>query len=281
MWRSRSKQRGPSLQTRYRWLWVYVLSLFMLGAQARFPSLLGLEENIRGRLAPVYRLLSAPARYYDNLQLDSGSKQELLQENTSLQQQVLTLQSHMQRFDALEYENHALKTLLHRYERYHPDTIVARLTPIYQHEASPSVWIDRGSLDGIHEGQPVVDALGLLGVIESVTERNAQVILLTDPRMVVPAALQRAHLQGLVHGNGFGQPLLMKHVPTTADVQKGDFVVTSGQGGRLPPNLRIGEVIQIQKTPNHEFFEVLVVPKSRLVHNIFVVVLAESQENAS
>ena len=73
----------------------------------------------------------------------------------------------------------------------------------------------------------------------------------------------------------------MKHIPTTSDVQVGDFVVTSGQGGRLPPNLRIGEVAQIQKTANHEFFEVLVVPKSRLVHNIFVVVLAESPDDAS
>ena len=115
------------------------------------------------------------------------------------------------------------------------------------------IIINRGSSDGIREGMPVVTNQGLVGRVDAVIADAARVQLLTDPGVAVNARLQAAQTDGLVTGSVTGD-LKMSMISQDASVESGDVVFTSGLGGDYPPNLLIGQVLNVRKR-DYELFQ--------------------------
>jgi rod shape-determining protein MreC len=128
-------------------------------------------------------------------------------------------------------------------------------TVVYQ---SPNIWysiitIDRGSSSGIHVNDPVVDGEGLLGKVTEVASDSAQVSLITDSAVEVTARISATGTVGMVQPE-VGEPgrLLMSYLESTAGVQPGDYVVTSGTvasaGQSLyPKGIPIGQVTSVNE----------------------------------
>jgi rod shape-determining protein MreC len=124
------------------------------------------------------------------------------------------------------------------------------------YQRSPSSWfqtalINRGSSDGIRVDQPVVNEAGLVGRVKSVSDGNAQILLLTDETFGVSAKVAKTDDPGVI-GPVQGTPgdLLLDLVPKAGDVAVGDLVITAGTTtARLPspfpPGIPIGEVKRI------------------------------------
>ena len=125
------------------------------------------------------------------------------------------------------------------------------------YQRSPSSWyqtamINKGSSDGVRVDQPVVNESGLVGRVKSVSDGNAQIVLLTDEDFGVSAKVARTQDPGVI-GPVQGTPgdLLLDLVPKAGDVRKGDLVITAGTTtARLrspfPPGIPIGEVKRIE-----------------------------------
>jgi rod shape-determining protein MreC len=123
---------------------------------------------------------------------------------------------------------------------------------------SPSVWyvtvtIDAGSGAGIHVNDPVVNAEGLVGRVAQVASDGAQVDLITDSSMGVSARLARNGSTGIVQPK-VGDPgdLLLQYLPSTAQPNPGEYVVTSGtvssrDDSLYPPGLLIGQVTSVNE----------------------------------
>ena len=99
---------------------------------------------------------------------------------------------------------------------------------------SPSTWystveINKGSSDGVQPDQPVVNGEGLVGKVESVSDGNAIVMLLTDQDFGVSAKAARSGEPGSIDP-AVGAPgdLLLELVPHGKDVKKGEHIVTAG-----------------------------------------------------
>jgi rod shape-determining protein MreC len=112
----------------------------------------------------------------------------------------------------------------------------------------------------------------LIGTVTEVLDDVAWVTLISDPTSAVSATVQASKVQGIVAGSTDGT-LTMEFVDRTADVTKGDLVVTSAVGGSYPPGELVGEVVDVEQTPQELFKSVTVQPLADLSHIESVIVL--------
>jgi rod shape-determining protein MreC len=121
------------------------------------------------------------------------------------------------------------------------------------------VIINVGSNDGILRGMPVVTNQGLIGRVDAVIADAARVQLITDPASSVNVRLQNAETEASLVGSVTGD-LTLELIPQDINVQPGDLVLTSGLGGGYPPDLIIGQVVNIRSRDFDLFQQATVQP---------------------
>ena len=92
--------------------------------------------------------------------------------------------------------------------------------------------INVGSDDGVEPFDAVVNGQGLVGRVESVTATASQVQLLTDQKSYVDAMIVPGRAEGLAAGSVTGG-VTLQYVEKSEEVEKGQFVVTSGRSGSV------------------------------------------------
>ena len=124
---------------------------------------------------------------------------------------------------------------------------------------SPTVWyatvrVDKGSDDGVRVGHPVINEEALIGRVTEVFGGAAQVTLITDTTMKVPARAGPRGEFGIVEPSSAGNPndLVMTFTNPGARISTGDRVVTRGtepddrNESLYPVGLPIGRVTRIE-----------------------------------
>lgn len=102
--------------------------------------------------------------------------------------------------------------------------------------------LDAGKANGVKPGQAAIDTRGMIGRIFLAGEHTAWVILLSDLNSRVPVTIEPSHARAILAGDNAKAPGL-DTLAQGAIVKEGDQVVSSGDGGILPPGLAIGTVI--------------------------------------
>jgi rod shape-determining protein MreC len=128
----------------------------------------------------------------------------------------------------------------------------------------PSAWsrtliIDKGSRDGLSQGQPAVVPDGVAGQVVEVAAHYAKVLLITDPNNAVDALVQRSRARGIVKG-GEGGSCLLDYAMRKDEIRVGDTIVTSGLDGVYPKGLRVGSVTSVSRRHSGMFQDVVVSP---------------------
>jgi len=114
--------------------------------------------------------------------------------------------------------------------------------------------IDRGSKDGLDEGMVVLSKSGsLVGVVSLVYEEFAWFRLISDPNNAVNIAVltggeEASEARGVALGD-LRSRLSLEMLPTAAQIQEGDLVITSGLGGNYPRTLLLGSVTSVEEKP--------------------------------
>lgn len=109
-----------------------------------------------------------------------------------------------------------------------------------------TVIVNRGSIDGVREGMPVVSSAGVVGRVVRVASSSSRLLLMTDNASAIAATVQRSRARGVVKGKS-GQRCSLDFSQRGEDVKVGDIIVTSGIGGVFPKSLPIGEVTMVKK----------------------------------
>jgi rod shape-determining protein MreC len=106
------------------------------------------------------------------------------------------------------------------------------------------VQIARGSAQGIKDNMAVISSDGCaVGVVVNVSTNFSQVMSLLHRQSIVSASLKKSGDIGSVEWDGKDpRYLLMKKVPKTADIKKGDTVLTSPVSFNFPPGHMIGTI---------------------------------------
>jgi rod shape-determining protein MreC len=103
--------------------------------------------------------------------------------------------------------------------------------------------LDAGADNGAKAGQAVLDDKGMIGRVYLTGKRTAWVVLLTDINSRIPVTIAPGSVQAILAGDNSATPRLALVEPDAA-VKVGDQVVSSGDGGLLPPGLPVGTVVK-------------------------------------
>jgi rod shape-determining protein MreC len=106
---------------------------------------------------------------------------------------------------------------------------------------------------------PVVTNQGLIGRVDAVIADAARVQLITDPASAINIRLQNADTDAVLIGSVTGD-LSLDMISQEVTVESGDVVLTSGLGGGYPPDLIVGQVLNVRKRDFELFQQATVQP---------------------
>ncbi len=169
-----------------------------------------------------------------------------------------------------------LEGLLELRERAPTPTLAARVvasgtSPYFR---VTRIVLDRGA-DEVAPGMAVIAPDGLVGRIQRVYGRYADVTLAVDPQAAVDVVLPRTGSRGVLRGVGAENAYSCKisYLLRSEEVQPDDLVVTSGLGGVFPRDVPVGRVRRIEKSEYGMYQEVEVAPAVDFSHLTSVIVV--------
>jgi len=204
----------------------------------------------------------------------------LQEENQQLRARQLLQEVRLQKLYALEAENTRLRELLNSASKVGEQVLIGELLAVDQDPFRRRVLLNKGSDAGVFEGQPLLDAYGVLGQVVEVTPFTSSALLITDPSHAIPVQVNRNGLRAIVLGTGEADRLEIPHIPNNADIQVGDLLITSGLGRRFPPGYPVATVIEFEKDPSLPYARVVAEPAAHLERSreVLLVSLQDTAE---
>ena len=212
-------------------------------------GLVGVQEWFATRSEAIQEFLAAPR---DLVTLRTRNA-ELEAQVSQLQAQVIDLQQRVNETEIL--------SALVDFSRASPESSY-KAASVIGRDPSPFlhyIIINRGSNEGIQRGMPVVTNEGLVGRVDAVIADAARVQLITDPISSVNVHLKNANTDAVLSGSVTGD-VSLDLISQDATVNAGDLILTSGLGGGFPPDLIVGQVVNIRKLPAELFQQATVQP---------------------
>lgn len=238
------------------------------------PRVERLRAAVIDRIVPSFEWALAPVTGITNLVADFQSYARLAEQNRDLRRELQQMKAWKEAALQLEQENAKLLGLNN--VRLDPElTFVTGV--VLTDSGSPfrqSVLLNVGTADGIVDGWPVMDGIGLVGRISGVGRDTARVLLLTDTTSRIPVVIQPSGLRAILTGdNSLSPPIDFIENPDL--VRPGDRVVSSGDGELFPADLLVGHVAlgsdrryRVRLTADYERLEFLRVLRSHPAERI-------------
>lgn len=222
----------------------------------------GLAQRVT---SPIRGAFNALGSGISNTIADLQQFGELREQNAVLRADVAELEATVARMQSAAQENELLREAL-GFVGEHPEYVVVT-APVLARDSLDvleTIIIDRGASSGIRVGMAVVANGSLAGRITSVTDTSADVLPVYSVMSSVSVVAQgpESTADGILDGKGAGS-LVMRRIEPTQPVAVGDFVVTSGLGGRFPRGIPIGRVRSIERSAATIFREAAVDPFNR------------------
>ncbi len=203
-------------------------------------------DHARARLSdwvsPVLEDVRAPLagieRWIDSI----GTVFSVYQENLRLRQENNELRRWQNVALSLERRMGRYELLLHAVPNPELPSVAARVIGLSSHPFVKTMILNAGTQQGVAAGQAVVDDRGLIGRIYLAGERTSWVILLTDLNSRIPVVIEPSHHRAILAGDNTPAPNLETD-ERGGPVKAGDRVISSGDGGQLPPDLPVGIVV--------------------------------------
>ncbi len=241
------------------------LSLVLMTVDHRQHHLDSVRAALSVAVYPLQWLVDLPVSTGEWFRESLATRRDLQEENASLRTQQLVLNTQLQKLESLEAENMRLRALLDSsFQVGKRPMLIAELLSVDMDPYRHQVEINKGSLDRLYEGQPLLDSRGIMGQLIHVGPFSATAMLITDPSHAIPVQINRTGLRTIALGTGSIDRLDLPHIPTNADVRVGDLLVSSGLGGRFPPGYPVAEVVSVEQDPGNTFSKVVARPRANL-----------------
>lgn len=256
-----------------RLLVLAVLSVGLMVVDARFDYLKPVRSQMGLVLTPFYGVADLPVRAWEGVRDQFTSRSELLAENERLKAESLLMQRRLQKLATLTEQNVRLRELLNSAALVDDKVLVSELIGVDPNPFTQRILIDKGSKDGVFQGQPVLDASGLMGQVVEVMPYTARVLLLTDTTHSIPVQVNRNGLRAIAVGTGNPERLELRFVADTADIKEGDLLVSSGLGQRFPAGYPVAVVKEVIHDSGQPFAVIRAVPTAKMNRSRYVLLV--------
>ncbi len=243
-------KRGPAPLARLAFF--LALSALLLVLDLRYHTLEWTRQAVAIAVYPLQRLAYAPAEASGSVAGYLTTLVAAEKENAALRRRQLDDSRLLLRQNALEQENRHLRALLEMKQRQTVPSQVAEIIYSASDPFSRRVIIDKGTQAGIVAGQVAVDDRGVIGQVTRAFPMLSEVTLITDKDQAVPVQILRNGLRSVIFGNGDGS-LELRFLSSSANIQVGDELVTSGLDGIYLPGLPVAKVVHIDRDTTYAF----------------------------
>jgi len=200
------------------------------------------------------------------------------QENRDLKFEIERLRLEQVRLTDDAQQARRLQALLGFKEQYIAQTVAAQVIGSSGSEQSRSIYIDKGTSNGVAKDMAVITADGVVGKVLRAFGSTSQVLLINDQSSGVGAILDKSRLQGVVKGASTGD-LILENVMTDESVGPGERVVTSGGDQIFPKGLTVGSVMKV--SPGADLFlNIRLKPSASLNRLEEVLVITKKEDRA-
>jgi len=266
-------RQGPSALSKL--MFFSALSLFLMVADSRFRITQPVRAVLATALYPVQWLALQPVRavqsgseYFTSLSQAQSSNEEA--------HKKLALQSlRASQVELLTQENNRLRKLLALREQLTTTVVAAEVLYDAADPYTRKVIIDKGLVQDVALGSPVVDESGVLGQVTRVHPLVSEVTLLVDRDLAIPVLNVRTGARSVAYGDSSaaGNGLELRFMGSNSDVQSGDLLTTSGVDGVYPPGLPVATVSRIERRAESAFAKIYCTPKALVAGARHVVVV--------
>ncbi len=240
------------------------LSIALMMMDHRQNHIKSLRAGLSVLVYPLQLAVEMPGAVSEWFRESLATRRQLQEENVSLRTQLLMLKARSQKLQALETENIRLRELLDSSFKIGERVLVAELMSVNLDPYKHQVVINKGELDKIYPGQPILDADGIMGQVVHVGPYTSTAVLITDTAHALPVQVNRNGIRTIALGSGTINRLELPYIPNNADIQPGDLLVSSGLGGRFPPGYPVAVVQGVQHDPGRPFAAVIATPSAQL-----------------
>lgn len=249
------------------------LSLTLIVLDDRAQELRYLRQALSAVVYPLQVAVDLPFSTIGWLNERLVSHQQLSTENIRLRTQAQIMQAQLQKLAALEAENGRLREMLATTEHMSERLSIAEIMRLDLNPYRQRIVINRGSLDKVYVGQPIIDAYGVMGQITEVGPKTAIALLITDANHSLPVEVTRNGLRTIAQGSGKDNLLELPYLPNNADIQAGDVLVTSGLDGRFPRGYPVAKVLKIESGRGEQFASITATPIAHLDRSLEVLLV--------
>jgi len=263
-----------------RFLLLAGLSIFLLVIDHRNNHLDAARKAIGAAVYPLRIVVDAPVSLWRWIGETTSSRNALRLENSRLNAERMLTQARLQRFAALETENSRLRAMLEATSRMRDRVRIAEIMSVSSDPYRHILVVDKGTNDGVFDGQAMIDADGVVGQIIETGVLSSQGLLISDPGHALHVAVNRNGLRTVARGTGTFDRLDLPALPNSADIREGDLLVTTGLGGVFPPGYPVAIVDSVVRLPQEPYAAVSAAPSAALdqVREIMLIWSADQVE---
>ena len=234
------------------------LTLLMMFMDSRYDYLKHIRKDFSFITSPLIVLTNDSINFFVDFQSLSKSKALLEEEINQLNIQIdnLSIENQIKNFLVAENDSLRKETLLSK--KYSPKkTYSAEIIRPTIRGRAQIITVNKGKKDGIRQGMPVVNRLGLVGQIYSTYDQTSEVVPLLSKKFAVNALQDNGQNHAIIYGDT--EFLVIPFFPASIDVTPGDTFVTSGLDNVYPSGINIGKVVEVSPE-DKQFNKILLQP---------------------
>jgi rod shape-determining protein MreC len=205
------------------------------------------REAITDVTTPIFEALSPPIMAIRDFFSNAWRVFDVYDENARLRDENQQLLKWKETALRLEHQNSRYEALLNVKLDPSIEYVTGRVVSDTGGPFVQMFIINIGKRDGVRDGQAVIDEDGLVGKVLGAGHTASRVLMLSDLNSRVPILVEPSNYKAVLVGDNAKNPSV-RFLPQSAQVQIGDRVVTSGDGGELPPGLPVGVISEISST---------------------------------
>ena len=254
-------KQGPSALSRL--LLYSALALFLMVADARFQITGALRQVVAAVLYPVQWVMLQPVQFIAQGSGYFQSLQTAQDDADAARKQMALMSQRSMQTEQLMQENARLRQLLDLRARLETPAQAAQVLYDTADPYTRRVVVDQGQVAGVELGSPVLDEKGVLGQVTRVHPFVSEVTLLIDRDQAIPVLNLRTGVRGVAYGDpvaGHGGGMELRFMLSSADIQEGDLLTTSGVDGLYPPGLPVAKVVRVERRADSAFARIYCVP---------------------
>lgn len=255
-------KQGPSAFSKL--IFFSALSLFLMVADVRFRITQPVRSALSTALYPVQWLALQPVRlvrgssaYFSGLDQATSSSEQAARK--------LALQSlRAGQVEQLMQENSRLRKILGLREQLATTVMAAEVLYDAADPYTRKIIIDKGLLQDVALGSPVLDESGVLGQVTRVHPLVSEVTLVIDRDLAIPVLNVRTGARSVAYGDTSqpGGGLELRFMGSNSDVQQGDLLTTSGVDGVYPSGLPVAKISKIERRAESAFAKIYCTPQA-------------------